>query len=117
VTQIKFDSKVIADVEAATASRTGELYRTRGGRWMAVVELAHVEQVTPGPDEEKEPSVKLRITAIELAPTERVDEQLREVAQELYERRTKSGTLMEETGDAVSVSSILHYGAGVLSDA
>lgn len=92
---IKMDGKLSADAVNALARHAGPMFRERGGRWMAVVELAHVERTEPGPEEEKEPSVKLRVVGIEVAPDEYRDERLREAMQNLFERRTRSGTLGE----------------------
>ena len=65
---IKFDSKVLADVAEALEPHTTNMFKNRHGRWMAVVELAHVERTEPGPDEDKAPAVKVRVVGIEVAP-------------------------------------------------
>ncbi|MFI6979335.1 hypothetical protein ACIBSV_12215 [Embleya sp. NPDC050154] len=100
MTQIKFDTKVLAGVGEALDGHAEDMFRQRAGRWVAVVELAHVERTEPGRDEEKETSVKLRITGIEIAPDELVDEQLREAMRDMYKRRTRSGTLFQDGEDA-----------------
>lgn len=92
---IKFDSKVLEDVKKALAPYTADMFRDRAGRWMAIVELAHVERVEPGPDEEKAPVVKVRIVGIEVAADEVGDERLRQQQSLMYERRTSGGTLFE----------------------
>lgn len=115
MSDIKFDSKVLEDVKDALAPHALEMFRQRKGRWMAVVELAHVERVEPGPDEDKFPSVKLRIVAIEVAPEETADERLRELQRGLYRLRTKGGTLDGELDpDVQQARSILQHGAGLL---
>ena len=91
--QVKFDSKVLADVEEALEPHARDMFRLRQGRWMAVVELAHVERTEPGPDEEKLPSVKIRVGGIEVAADDLSDERLRQVQSDMYQRRTSSGTL------------------------
>jgi len=117
VTQIKFDSKVVADVADALTRHAPEMFKERAGHWMAVVELAHVERTEPGPEEEKEPSVKLRVTAIEVAPDDYADERLREVQRDLFERRTRAGTLgeVEVTVNGERVADLLGTGSGVLA--
>lgn len=112
---IKFDSKVLEDVKEALGPHAADMFRQRKGRWMAVVELAHVERVEPGPDEDKFPSVKLRIVAIEVAADEFTDERLRELQRGLYRLRTKGGTLDAELDPDVSLArDVLRNGAGVL---
>lgn len=119
MTQVKIDSKVVTDVAEALEDRAPEMFRNREGRWMAIVELAHVERTEPGPDEEKDAAVKLRIVSVEVAPDEYADERLRESAQDLYKRRTRAGTLdeVDETFNGVRAGDLLRHGSGVLSDA
>jgi len=112
---IKFDSKVLEDIKEAMEPYTDDMFRQRKGRWMAVVELAHVERVEPGPDEDKFPSVKLRIVAIEVAPDEFSDERLRELQRGLYRLRTKGGTLDAELHpDVQQARDVLKHGSGLL---
>jgi hypothetical protein len=115
---IKFDSKVLEDVREALAGHTLDMFRNRQGRWMAVVELAHVERTEPGPDEDKFPTVKVRITGIEVAADEYTDERLRELQRGLYRLRTKGGTLDGELDpDVVQARDLLRHGAGLLATA
>lgn len=112
---IKFDSKVLEDVKDALDPHALEMFRQRKGRWMAVVELAHVERVEPGPDEEKVPSVKLRIVGIEVAAEEFTDERLRELQRGMYRLRTKGGTFDGELDpDIQRADDILRHGSGLL---
>jgi hypothetical protein len=92
---VKFDSKVLTDVAEALEPHSEEMFKQRRGRWMAVVELSHVERSEPGPDEEKNPTVKLRVTSIEVAADEISGGRLRGVQREMYDRRTSGGTLFE----------------------
>jgi len=92
---VKFDSKVLTDVAEALEPHATEMFKQRHGRWMAVVELAHVERTEPGPDEDKNPTVKLRVTSIEVAADEISGGRLRGIQREMYDRRTSSGTLFE----------------------
>jgi hypothetical protein len=92
---VKFDSKVLTDVAEALEPHTAEMFKQRRGRWMAVVELSHVERVEPGPDEDKQPAVKVRVTGIEVAADEITGGRLRGIQREMYDRRTAGGTLFE----------------------
>lgn len=93
MTDIKFDSKVLEAVAEALEPHADDMFKLRRGRWMAVVELTHVERIEPGPDEEKAPSVKLRVTGVEVAGDEVNDERLRQLQRQMFERRTSAGTL------------------------
>ncbi|MFH9610466.1 hypothetical protein [Streptomyces sp. NPDC017448] len=90
---IKFDSKVLTDVAEALEPFADSMFKNRQGRWMAIVELAHVERTEPGPDEEKAPSVKVRVVGVEVAADEFTDERLRQEQQTMFRHRTSSGTL------------------------
>ncbi|KOG21771.1 hypothetical protein [Streptomyces viridochromogenes] len=96
---VKFDSKVLTDVAEALEPHATEMFKQRRGRWMAVVELSHVERAEPGPDEEKNPTVKVRVTSIEVAADEITAGRLRGVQREMYDRRTSGGTLFESDSD------------------
>lgn len=96
---IKFDSKVLTDVAEALEPHATDMFRQRQGRWMAVVELAHVERTEPGPEEDKAPSVKVRVVGIEVAGDEITGGRLRGMQREMYDRRTSGGTLFENDGE------------------
>jgi hypothetical protein len=96
---VKFDSKVLTDVAEALEPHATEMFKQRRGRWIAVVELGHVERTEPGPDEDKNPTVKLRVTSIEVAADEITGGRLRGVQREMYDRRTSGGTLFEHDSD------------------
>lgn len=96
---VKFDSKVLTDVAEALEPISEEMFKQRRGRWMAVVELAHVERTEPGPDEDKQPTVKVRVSSIEVATDEVTRGRLRGVQREMYDRRTSGGTLFENEGE------------------
>lgn len=114
MTDIKVDSKVLEGVAEALEDHADTMFRQRKGRWMAVVELAHVERVEPGPDEDKNPSVKLRIVGIEVAGDEVTDERLRMLTRQLYQLRTSSGTLDEAAGGH-RADDVLRNGSGLLT--
>lgn len=93
---VKIDSKVLTDVAEALEPFATEMFKQRQGRWMAIVELAHVERNEPGPDEDKNPSVKVRVTSVEVAADEVTRGRLRGLQREMYDRRTSGGTLFEQ---------------------
>lgn len=99
---VKFDSKVLTDVAEALEPFAEEMFKQRQGRWMAVVEFGHVERTEPGPDEDKNPTVKIRVTSIEVAGDEVTRGRLRGVQREMYDRRTSGGTLFEEHDEDVA---------------
>lgn len=96
---VKFDSKVLTDVAEALEPHATEMFKQRAGRWMAVVEFGHAERTEPGPDEDKNPTVKIRVTSIEVAGDEVTRGRLRGVQREMYDRRTSGGTLFESDSD------------------
>jgi hypothetical protein len=96
---VKIDSKILTDVAEALEPHATEMFKQRRGRWMAVVELSNVERSEPGPDEEKNPTVKVRVTSIEVAADEITGGRLRGVQREMYDRRTSGGTLFESDSD------------------
>ena len=99
---VKFDSKILTDVAEALEPHSTEMFQQRRGRWMAVVELAHVERTEPGPDEDKQPTVKVRVTSIEVATDEITGGRLRGLQREMYDRRTSGGTLFQRDEDEVA---------------
>ncbi|NUO43691.1 MAG: hypothetical protein HOV82_16835 [Streptomyces sp.] len=101
---VKFDSKVLTDVAEALEPFSEEMFKQRAGRWMAVVEFGHVERSEPGPDEDKNPTVKIRVTSIEVAGDEVTRGRLRGVQREMYDRRTSGGTLFAHDEDEDEVA-------------
>ena len=95
MTVIRLDSKVSTNAGEALLRHAGRLYNRPGVRIVGVAELAHVERTQPAPDEDKEPSVKLRITHLEIANPEQEDV-LRRAMEALYLHRTATGTLGED---------------------
>ncbi|TJZ55587.1 hypothetical protein FCH28_09610 [Streptomyces piniterrae] len=93
MTTIKFDAKVLADVEKAIRPHAADLFNDLGHHVMAIVEIASVERTEQGPDEEKDDAVKVRVVGIEIAGDEFTEEKLRQQAQTMYRQRTAGGTL------------------------
>jgi hypothetical protein len=92
VTVIKLDSKPATSARLALEPLAAALYATPGMRIVGVIELAHLERTQPAPESDKEPSVKLRITGLEIAGPEQEDV-LREAQRALFVHRTAYGTL------------------------
>lgn len=92
---VKLDTKILADVAEALEPHADQMFKQRRGRWVAVVELAHVERTEPGPDEDKNPAVKLRVTDLEIAAGAYYEDEVRKLMRALYQRRTSDGTLDE----------------------
>nr|WSX48862.1 hypothetical protein OG409_07830 [Streptomyces sp. NBC_00974] len=92
---VKFDTKVLADVAEALEPFASEMFKQRKGRWVAIVEFAHVERTEPGPDEDKNPAVKVRVTDLEIAASAFTEDQLRQMLRGMHMQRTSDGTLDE----------------------
>jgi hypothetical protein len=92
---IKIEGKIGGAAAAAIEPHAKALYDKPGVRVVAVVELAHSERTQPAPDSEKNASVKLRISGLEL-PSKEQAETIREVMQALHFQRTAAGTLEED---------------------
>ena len=94
---IKLDAKPTTAAGASLERYATKLYGRPGMTLVGVVELRHVERTQPAPDEDKEASVKLRITALEVANPDQEDT-LRDAQRALYLHRNAQGTL-DEDGD------------------
>jgi cobyrinic acid a,c-diamide synthase len=112
VIAIKLDSKMSATAGGALERHAAALYTRRGMRVVGVVELRHVERTEPAPDEDKEPSVKLRITGLEIANQDQEDV-LREAMSALYLHRNAQGVL-DEQGDIDLADRTLTMTGGLL---
>jgi len=97
VTVIKIDGKPAANALLALERHAQKLYARPGVRVVGVVELRHVERTQPAPDEDKEQSVKLRMSHLEIAGPEQEDA-IRQAMEALFIQRTAQGTL-SEAGD------------------
>ncbi|MEV8636553.1 hypothetical protein AB0395_33390 [Streptosporangium sp. NPDC051023] len=113
-TSLKFDSKVGSAAAAAIEPHIRPIYDRPGCRVMAIVELAHVERVQPAPEADKEPSVKVRITHMEV-PNKDQEGAIREAQRALYLQRTASGTL-DENGQLVLTESTMKNISGLLHE-
>jgi hypothetical protein len=94
MTVLKLDGKPSSAAMQAIEPHIRRLYARSGVRVMAVVELAHVERTEPAADADKDASVKMRISHLEIPGPDQEDS-IREVLRSLYLQRTSTGTLDE----------------------
>jgi hypothetical protein len=86
-----------AAASSAMEPHIGAIYAKPGRSVLAVVELEHVERTQPGPRSDKEASVTVRATQLEV-PTIAQESVVRDVLRALYLQRTARGTLDEANG-------------------
>lgn len=101
MTILKLQGKPSTVAMAALAPHIARLYAHTGIRCMAVVELAHIERTEPAPESDKDASVTLRISHLEM-PAPDQEGVLREVQRALYLQRTATGKLDEDNEVALS---------------
>jgi lipoate-protein ligase A len=114
MTQVKIAGKASTVAAEALGRHAAALYATPGKRIVGVVELVHVLRTQPAPDEDKEPSVELRIQQLEIGEADQEDV-LRQAIRALNIARTAQGTLTEE-GDIELSDRTLEMTADRLSD-
>jgi len=114
VTVLKIQGKPSTAAMQALAPHVARVYARSGVRIMAVVELAHTERTEPAADAEKEPSVTMRITSLEV-PTPDQEGAIREVQRALFIARTAVGTL-DEGGELELSKQTLKDAGGVVRD-
>lgn len=114
MTTVKLDSKLGGGPAAAIEPHIPALYGRPGCRVMVIGELAHIERTQPAPDSDGEPSVKMRISSMEIAAKEQ-EGAVREALRALYLQRTAQGTL-DEHGQMVLTESTLKLTGGLLSE-
>lgn len=95
------------------APHIDDMYKHPGKRVVVIGELRHVEMTVPIEDTEKEPSVKLALTELEVA-TGDLERLVREALEALHMRRTASGTLTEH-GDVRMAESRLQQLGGEIN--
>jgi hypothetical protein len=74
------------------------MWENLGGTYPAIVALEVSERTEPADDEDKDPSVKLRVLSVELPRDNDEAEWLRELQRAWYRRRTKQNTLEDGSG-------------------
>lgn len=114
MTAVKLASKASAHAADAIGRHAATLYATPGKRIVGVVELVHAERLQPAPDEDKEPSVTLRIAHLEIAESDQ-EEVLRQAMRALYLARTAQGTL-DDAGEIALSERTLEMTADRLLD-
>lgn len=92
MTTVKIQGKPRAAAQGPLEARADWLYTHPGGRVIGVVELVHTEVSTPAPDTEKDRSVTVAISTLEIASPDQ-EEVLRKAARAIYVARTAQGTL------------------------
>jgi hypothetical protein len=113
MTVLKIQGKPSTAAMQALAPHVARIYGRTGVRIMAVIELAHTERTEPAPDAEKEPSVTMRITQLEV-PNPDQEGAIREVQRALYLERTATGTL-DEAGELELSKQTLKDAGGIVS--
>ncbi|WP_435251662.1 hypothetical protein [Streptomyces tendae] len=111
---LKFDPKVSASAQEALEPHVRPLYDQPGGRRMAVIEFAHIERTEPAPNTEGKPSVKVRITGLEV-PNREQEGAVREAQRFLHLQRTARGTF-DDDGQLELSESTLRLTAGLLAN-
>ncbi|WP_143662372.1 hypothetical protein [Streptomyces sp. Amel2xC10] len=84
-----------ASAQEALEPHIRPVYSTPAARRLFVGEFAAIERVEPAPGSEKEPSVRVRIVALEL-PNESQEGYVREALRFLHLQRTARGTLDDD---------------------
>lgn len=105
MTQIKVDGKLSVGANEALAAHAGSLFARLGSNRLAVVEIRSVERSEPAADEDKEQSVKVRVSQLEVATADQEDA-LRRCLEALHTHRTAYGTLTEDQDIELSDSVI-----------
>jgi hypothetical protein len=112
MTVIKLDGQPSAAARAALEPYAEQLYANQGLHLVAVVEMAHLERTEPAPDAQRERTVRVRITGMEVARGEQ-ERALREAQRALHLHRTAYGSLTEH-GDVELSQRTLELTAGEL---
>lgn len=103
------------DRTASLDRYAARLFDNPGMAVMAVVELRHVDRIEPAEGvSDKDPQVRLRIEALEVAPPGGPEDTLREVERALYVARTAGGTLGSED-DVKLAEQTMANAAGLMS--
>lgn len=113
MTQLKLDGKVGASAKEAIEPYVAKLYAKPGMRLVGIIELAHVERTQPAPDSDKDASVRVRITHLEI-PSPEQEGLVREAQRALFLQRTAAGTLTDD-GEIELSQQTLRLTAGELT--
>ena len=114
MTTLKFDSKLGAAAAAALEPHIRPIYDRPDCTRLAIIELRHVERTQPAAGSDKEPSVRVRITHLEI-PNKEQEGVIREAMRALYLQRTAQGTL-DEDGQVQLTESTLRNLSGLVHE-
>lgn len=95
MTTLKFDSKLGAAAAAALEPHIRPIYDRPDCTRLAIIELRHIERTQPAAGSDKDPSVRVRITHLEI-PNRDQEGAVRQAMRALYLQRTAAGTLDED---------------------
>lgn len=113
MTTLKVQGKPGQAAQAALAPHIGTLYANPGKRIVGVVELAHIERTQPAPESDKDASVTMRITSLEI-PNADQEDTIRQAQRALHMQRTAFGTL-NEAGEMELAERTLQLTGGMLN--
>lgn len=95
MTEIKIQGTLPSSASEALGDHARALYDSLGKTRVGIVELRAAHRLTPGPGEDKKPTVTLRIAALEMANKDQ-EEYVRKAQEALFLARTARGTLTED---------------------
>ena len=113
MTTVKIAGKPAATAAAAIERYADQLYTNQSARLMIIAELKHAIRNEPAPDEDKDRSVEVKISALEVANPEQ-DEAVRKAMHALYVGRTAQGTLDEDMDIELSETTLRQCGDRLL---
>jgi hypothetical protein len=112
MTTAKIAGTAGASAIAGLAPYVDDLYDHPGKRVIIIGELRHVEKTVPIDDTEREPSVKLMLTELEVASGNK-EEPVRDALVALYQHRTAHGTLTEHGDVQIAEATLRSFGGDV----
>lgn len=114
MTKLKFDSNMARAAADALAPHIRGIYDRPGATLLFVGEARHIERTQPAPDADGDPSVKVRITHMEI-PNRDQEGAIREAMRALHLQRTAQGTI-DEVGQLVLSEGTLKRISGLLHE-
>jgi hypothetical protein len=112
MTKLKIQGSPGASAQSALEPHIARIYAKPGIRVLGVLELKHEERSQAAPESDKQDSVTMKITHLEI-PTRDQEGVLREAMRTLYLQRTARGTL-DEDGQLTLDENALSLAAGQL---
>lgn len=114
MTVVKINGRPAASASDAVERFADQLYGNNRARIMVIAELKHAGRTEPAPDEDKDRSVELKISGLEVASPEQAED-LRKAMRALYLGRTAEGTL-DPDGELEASKNTLRLLEGSLVD-